>query len=131
MNHYKLIYLGPVFSMSSINSNRQKKQCNTSISRAPTPARRPTTSDVVDFAKEATAALHKCAQDVARRDGIKARCSILVSQLYNVDIRLPTLEDLNETDVRKLFRLLYSLEQLSSVSICFPVVAYDLLCLHY
>lgn len=76
----------------------------------------PAFSDLLAFAKEATATLHKLAEELAREAGIKAYCSSLASKLWAVKKQLSQLDELTEADTKKMFQLLYCLEQLSSAS---------------
>jgi hypothetical protein len=85
-------------------------------------------SDLLAFAKEATAALLKSAQDLAGQTGIKAYCSLLVSELWAAENRLFQLEDVTGADTKKIFRLLFCLEQLSSASSCFLIVPHNFSC---
>ncbi|KAF2176114.1 hypothetical protein K469DRAFT_646247 [Zopfia rhizophila CBS 207.26] len=99
---------------SSIDRDRRVKRDSASVPIVPTPTQKPQTSDLLTFAKEATAALHKLAQDLAGQAGIKGYCSSLASELWAVEERLSQLEDIVEADINRICRLLYYLEQLSS-----------------
>src|SRR4051794_12610542 len=98
---------------SSIDRDRRVKRDSASVPMVPTPTQKPqTSSDLLTFAKEATAALHKLAQDLAGQAGIKSYCSSLASELWAVEEWLYQLEDLLEADINGICRLLYYLEQL-------------------